>query len=404
MELDIEFLLKFNEEIVTEFRNKNLGSIFAVPVKVAKGQEIARVLEAGSAHKDGKKGIRYIVPKGVEVKSLLSGKLLHHEEKSSILSAIDGFLCARGGKLDITPHMEIEGDVGRDTGNLSSESTIIIKGGVAYDYKVESGADIEVFELVEGARLQAKGNVSLRGGVTGENKALITAGKNINVSFAQHCHMEAMGSIIVDGSLIDCDLSAGDKVVVSGVSALVGGVTRSRNGISVSKIGSEGGAATEVVIGYNPFYKIRHAEFERYCKEIAKKLAKAEKDAQFAARGLSLIIQYNPDDPMSCLMSMSDIARTKEDLQLDKSKKESYRRLGAALLSTVYLREVVRELESGERKAPDDKGNAKACLKVGRIAHPGVKISILDYSTTIDREYEMVKFVIQKDRICAVNL
>jgi len=404
MELDIEFLLKFDEEIVTEFRNKELGSIFAVPVKVAKGQKIARILEAGSAHKDGKKGIRYIVPRGLEVESLLSDKLLRHEEESSILSVTDGFLCARDGKLDIAPHMEIEGDVGRDTGDLSCESTIIIKGGVACDYKVESGADIEVFDLVEGARLQAKGNVTLKGGVTGENKALITAGKDIKINFAQHCHMEAMGSIIVDGSLIDCDLSAGDKVIVTGVSALVGGVTRSRNGITVSKIGSEGGAPTEVVIGYNPFYKIRHAEFERYCKGIVKKLAKAEKGAQFAARGLSHIIQYNPDDPMSCLMSMSEMARAKQDLRLDKSKQESYRRLGADLLSTVYLREVVRELESGERKAPEDKGNAKACLKVGRIAHPGVKISILDYSTTIDREYEMVKFVIQKERICAVNL
>ncbi len=405
MGFELQFLLPFNTKIVDKLKYETLSEFLTLPVQVSKGQTIARALEAGSPDTEVTEGVLFSIPGGQNVNQIISENIsVSKDDKAAIVSKADGYLCARDEKLLVTKFCEVFGDVGPLTGDIRFPASIRIHGAVQTGYKVESDENIEALGLAEGAQLRAKGSVALKGGMAGVQKGKAIAGKDLHIKFAQQCQLEAGGSIIVNGPLMDCDLSAGGKVVLRGAATLVGGVTRSKMGITVPKIGSEGGAPTEVELGYNPHYARIEAERDEKIKISKKELTRGKKDAQFAALEFAEIMEYDADDALSGIMSMSDLVREDKVSTFDTDKKEKFNRLGAALLSIVHLREAILEMARDKNEGLREKGYANAFLRVEKIAHPGVKISMLGHTMALDKEYEMVKFVVRDGKIEPVYL
>ncbi len=172
------------------------------------------------------------------------------EEGDELYSDIDGVVCRDNDKISVTDVFTNAGDVNFASGNIRSDTTILVKGGVLSDFIIESQHDIHVDKLVEGATIRAVGNIYLPGGVQGDNKAYISAGGDVVAKFVNNATIEANGNVIVNGAVTNSTIRSMGKVIVSGSKAVVmGGRIFAEHGIEASTFGSEIGAKTELVLG-----------------------------------------------------------------------------------------------------------------------------------------------------------
>ena len=400
MGAQLEFVLPFNTQVIDKPEYKTLSEFLVLPVHVGQGEVIAKIVKSKGVLSGEENSVLFSIPDGQGVQAILSRNVaVSDKDKTALVSEIDGYLCAQDEKLVVTKLCEIYGDAGPLTGDMDFPSSIRIHGAVHTGYKIESGGSIEVLGLVEGAQLKAKGSISLKGGIAGVDEGIAQAGKDIYAKFAQQCRMESGGSIVIDGPSMDCDLNAGKQIVIRGGAALVGGFTRSKMGLSVAKIGSEGGTPTEVELGYNPSYARKKAELGEMLEKFKNELSEKKKEAKFAMNEFTGVVEYRSDDPLSAVRGMSELVRDKGLSEYSSEKKEKFQRLGATILKVAHLRETVREIAGDSGEVPAEKGYAKTCLKVEKIAHPGVKITMLGHTMLLDREYESVKFAVKDNKI-----
>lgn len=403
MPADLQFLASFDERFVKDVRYKRFEDFLSFPVQVNKGDQVARKLPADGPSPDGREGVRVAIEDGTELDSLIAERLGLSSDGESIISLADGYLCARGGKLSVTKALEIFGDATpTTTGNLSSIASIRVHGGVSGSVEIHSESSVEVLELVEEAWITARGNVLLKGGVTGGGKSVIKGDKDVYVTFAQQATIEAMGSFVADGPLLDCSISAGEQVVVRGSGSVVGGVTRARKRIQVPKAGSEGGAVTEIELGYNPFLAQARKERSQALEQARDEMEKREKAIQFGLREFAGVFEYDANETLSTLMSMTEFARDGGPEELDDERKEKFLRMASAHLFVVYAKDAVNLMEKDLESMVSEKAFSGASLLVEKIAHPGVKVSIVGVCMTLDQEYEKVKFVLKDEEIAPV--
>lgn len=400
MSLDLEFLVSFDRKIVDKDRYERLEDFLTRPVPVRMGQVVAREMESGVTHSDGKRGTRLRLSGDARTADLLGENLsFSRDNPGEIVSGINGWLHAREGTLAVSDIFEVHGDVDLGVGDISTESAVRVHGGVTGGRKITSRGDVEILGLVEEAEVRAGGNVYLKGGMAGADNSLVLAGKDLYASFVQHGRVEAEGDIVVDGPIMGCDVSASGKVVQSGRGALVGGAARAREEISANNAGSEGAMPTEIILGYDPFESRRKAaEFKRL-NDLREELDTKEKEAAFAAASLGKLAPPAVDETLSAVFWMADEARAPKFENLGDETREKFNQLGATLLSVVWIR---GELARMEKSGVEEKGGKpfhSASLKVKGTAHPGVRISILGKSITLAKEYERARFSLKEGKI-----
>ena len=405
MEFDLEFLIPFNDTVVKKNLYTSLEEFLTLPVAVKKGSAVAREVESGKTHQDGKTGVRYRLPEGKRAGDITGrGLRASGEEEVVLLSLANGYLCARGDTLVVSSFFEIFGDVGPFTGNILTGAPVRVHGGIMDGYSVESAKDIEVLGLVEASNVKAGRNLALKGGMVGAEHGKAEAGANLYAKFAQQACLEAEGSITVDGPVMNCDCSASKKMTLRGRASLVGGVARAREEVTAPVVGSEGALNTEIILGLNPFEARRKEERAAKLSEYRMELEEKKKEAAFASDNLGELVKRRPGDPLSDIFSMSEIVRSGEAGRLDAPQKDLFDQLGAALLGIIHLEDDLKSLEAEEAgEGEEDKPYPGAFLKVENIAHPGVKVTILGQSMTLTREYERVRFIIRDGEIAAVE-
>ncbi|MBI4667120.1 MAG: DUF342 domain-containing protein [Nitrospinae bacterium] len=396
MGLELEFIIPFDETVIKKTRYFRLSEFLTRPIKVNSGQVLAREIEAGVVHPDKKVGVRFPLPAGVSTQDLLKGGLsMVKEPPQSVAATVDGYLSARDETLIVTKIMEIFGDVGPLTGNIETGSPVRIHGGITSGYRVESGGDVETLGLMEGASLKAGGNILLKGGFAGGGDGVAQSGKNIYSTYVQLGRLEAHGSIVVDGPVMNSDLSAGSQIVLRGRASLVGGAARARELISAPVIGSEGASPTEITLGDNPFKarlrEGRKAKMEKSRETIREK----ELEAKFASQHLAGLGRIPLEDPLAAVFTLSDIMRDGKVEGMDEPSQQYFKDLGGAVISIISEKERVAAGPETEDGGAEEQACPTATLKVEKIAHPGVVISILGVGITLDREYERARFILK---------
>jgi len=167
-----------------------------------------------------------------------------------LYSEIAGAVCREGDKIGISPIYQVQGDVSFKTGNVEYDESVVISGDIMTDFKVAAGQDLHVNGLVEGAVVEAKGNMILNGGVQGDDKAIIRAGGDITVKFVNNARLEANGNIYVKGSVIQSILKAKGSIILDEQKGVIqGGHTIAEKEIVATVIGSEIGVKTIVELG-----------------------------------------------------------------------------------------------------------------------------------------------------------
>ncbi len=212
--------------------------------------------------------------RAVLVKLKRGKNILINSEATELYSEIDGLVKLEDGKVVVHDTFEVAGNIGSSTGDVDFQGSIIINGNVMTGFKVVCKGDVEVLGVVEGATIEAGGNVTLHRGVQGMSNSRIRAGGNVMARYIENAEVIA-GGMIHSEAILHSTVSARGEIKVEGKKGMIsGGTVRSGIEISANILGSHMGTATNIEVGIDP---LMWEEYNELIKEIPKIKKESEK-------------------------------------------------------------------------------------------------------------------------------
>ncbi|HWT76160.1 MAG TPA: FapA family protein [Mobilitalea sp.] len=320
----------------------------------------------------GKPGIdvygTIIRPAKVNNRILRHGNKIHlSEDGLQMFSDVDGHVTLTDGRVFVSDTYEIPADVDTSTGDIEYEGNVVVKGNVITGFAVRARGDIEVHGVVEGAYLEAGGQIVLRRGMQGMNKGILRANGNIISKFIENSEVIAGGYVSTE-SILHSKVSAKGDIVVGGRRGFVtGGEIRSGSMISVKTAGSQMGTATLLEVGIDP--KITE-EF----RELEKKLASMMSDKDRLAQAVLLFRK-----------------KLEMGAQITNEKKEYLKQITQ---NNIILETQIKDA----RKRYDElkiemEANSSGMIKIQEAVFPGTKIVISNVIYFVREEVQHSRFV-----------
>ena len=271
------------------------------------------------------------------------------EDKLIMYAAIDGHVKYEDGKLSVYATYEVPDNVDNSTGNINFIGSVFVRGNVLAGFTIEAGGDVEVFGVVEGATIKAGGNITLRRGMTGNNKGVLIAGGNIVARYIENSTVQAANDLKAE-AIMHSDVKVGNRLELGGRKGLlVGGITRVGKEIDAKVIGSYLATNTVIEVGVDPNVR------ERY-KTVRTEMADLEENVRKADQAISILQK---------LESAGGLSEEKKTI-LEKS-------LRSKAFYEDKLREYKEEMMLLEEKLHSE---ANGRIKVQNYLYNGVKISI----------------------------
>ena len=345
---------KLNEDGSVDFHEMQLFTT------VHKGDVLAKL----TPHTLGEAGIsiygKKIPQNRPKVKPLKFGKnITQSEDQTTLTSDVDGNVTLVQGTVFVSSAYVVPANVDASTGDIEYDGNVQIKGTVKTGFTVKAKGDIEVDGVVEGATLEAGGNVIIKRGVQGMNKGFIKAGGDVCAQFFESAKVEAGGDVTA-GSILHSNVISGDKIIVRGKKGfIVGGVCMCSQYVEACTIGNKMVTRTEIKVGVKPelHEELKHlipkvneindkyAETESYLRVYKEKIKKGK---ELGGEDLKKVKVYNA---------------TLDELEEDREKLNE------------RLREIKTELEKG----------SKGSVKVAGSTFMGVSIFISKYSYMVKK-------------------
>ena len=295
-----------------------------------------------------------------------SNNVSRNEDKTELYSMVNGHVSLVSNQVFVSNVYDVE-DVGNATGNIDYDGTVNIKGNVNSGFRVYAKGDIVVGGVVEGAELEAEGEIILKRGIQGGGRAKIKAKGNIVAKFIEGATVSAEGYIRTESILLS-NVSAKGEVEVSGRKGFVtGGTVRSLSLITVKTIGSETGGSTRLEVGVDPVLKEQFNVLEKEITDIEDKMNKVHPVLVAFGKRIGKGEKLEVDK----MAQMRALTKTYSEMEADiKKKRKEYENIRECL-----------------------KMDVNACIKVTSMVYPGATISISDVSMTIKSRDQYCRFV-----------
>lgn len=298
-----------------------------------------------------------VKPRDVKkLKLQFSNNIELSEDKTTITALVNGHVCLVENKVFVSNIYEVE-NVDNSTGNIDYAGSVLVSGNVCSNFHVKAEGDIEVRGVVEGAYLEAGGDIIIARGVNGMSKGELKAKGNIIAKFLENVNAEA-GGYVEAGSIIHSKVMANTEINVSGKRGFItGGTVSASNSINVKNLGSPMGADTIVELGINPQLKAEFQELQKELLEINKVLKSIEPIISSASQKLAKGEKL-PPDKMKYIQTLANTS---------KQKAARYMQVNAK------LKEMQGMLDS----------NTNAKVTVSGEVYSGTKIIIADVAMTV---------------------
>ena len=196
------------------------------------------------------------------------------------------------GKISVMNVMEIKGDIDHTVGNIDCRGSVRVTGGVKAGFKLTIDGDLEVGGNVEDAQIHVKGNIMVKGGAFGERGGIIEAGGDITLKYAEGQRLLAGNEIQVGGEIVNCQVEAGQRVVVKGQRGkIIGGNVRARREIRAAVLGSEAGSRTDLQVAYDPEMMSRY-------HSVIKEIQRINEDSTRIKEALYVLYRLQMDNKL----------------------------------------------------------------------------------------------------------
>lgn len=338
-----------------------------------KGQVLARLFPEDPGEYGSTIYGERIKPRTVKKETLrFSNNISLSEDRQTITSEVNGHVTLVDGKVFVSDILEVK-DVDSSTGDIDYEGSVKINGNVCANFSVRAKGDIEVSGVVEGAYLEAGGDIIITRGMNGMIKGTLKAGGNIVAKFIENAKVHADGYISTE-SILHSDVYAATEILVSGRRGFItGGKVSAMNLVRVKTLGSSMGADTVVEVGVDPSIKQELTALQKQVAENKKTLDALYPVLSSMAQKLSQGVKLKPEQ----LKYLQDLIATEK---LKKQEQES------SIMRMKQLQVILDE-------------SANARVEVTGEVFGGTKICIADVSMVVKNSMSYCKFVKQQGEV-----
>lgn len=308
-----------------------------------------------------------IKPRTVKHDILRFGKnISQSEDKTELYALGSGSVSLVEGRVFVSTTMEVE-NVDTSTGNIEFDGDVIVNGNVCSNFSVKASGNVEVRGVVEGAEIEAGGNITIARGMNGMSKGVIRAKGNIIAKFIENATAQANGYVEA-GSLMHSNIMAGTEVHVDGRRGFISGGHVSATALVSGKIlGSEMGTDTVIEVGISPVVKKRYKEL----------LDQEEEDFKVIERAVPILEAARDKYLAGRELSEAQIDNVRNLAEVVKEKR-------------ITLSAVRAEIDELEMLMSEEK---QAQVIVEKIIYPGTKIVISDVSKIIKESVQYCRFI-----------
>ncbi|MBQ9136079.1 MAG: DUF342 domain-containing protein [Lachnospiraceae bacterium] len=288
------------------------------------------------------------------------------EDKTELTSRVNGHVTLVDDRVFVSNVLELE-NVDISTGNVEYEGSVNITGNVQSNFSVRAQGNVVVNGLVEGAYIEAGGDIIIARGMAGMNKGELKAGGNIVAKFLENTKATAGGYITTESILHSIIMANGEITVDGRRGFITGGHVCASNKINVKTLGSPMGTSTLVEVGINPEQKNRYAQLQKDVADMQKNLKNMD----------PIIVTFGQKRRQGVPISQEQL---KYLASLVKTREQIAPQLEMARREMEALQEVM-----------DQQGQAQVVVK-GEV-FPGVKIAIGEVSMVVQSNMEYCKFI-----------
>ncbi|WP_187395131.1 DUF342 domain-containing protein [Pigmentiphaga aceris] len=224
----------------------------------------------------------------------LAGTKIDEEDPNLLRAAIAGVPKLAGDRMTVDPVVSVEA-VDLTTGNINFDGSLQVRGDITAGMEVRVTGDIAVRGTIEAAHVEAGGDVKVNGGIIGVQSAAMTeeqdnpslriahivAGGSIKARFMVSAFVSAGKSISAEREIRQCEVLAGESVVVgrpgSRDGSIIGGKVRALKSIRAGRAGAPSGTPTMIQAGVNPHAAGKLAEVEKSRVRLLEEKSKLDK-------------------------------------------------------------------------------------------------------------------------------
>lgn len=191
------------------------------------------------------------------------------EDGLKLLSMVDGHAELIDGAVFVSDIYSVD-NVDTSTGNIEYHGNVEVKENVCENFSIKTDGDVFVKGVVEGAVIEAGGNIVIARGMHGQNKGKLIAGGNVIAKFLSAAEVKAEGFVEAE-QILNSKIWAGTEVnAEAGKGLITGGKVSARKAVNVKNVGSPMGTATIVEVGSDPEKKKRLAYLQKDVGEKSK--------------------------------------------------------------------------------------------------------------------------------------
>ena len=186
--------------------------------------------------------------KGRELQHLTCKGVTLEPDKKTYIASMDGKIEYKGDGLEVTDIL-VQESVTQATGNVEFNGSVYVRGEVGDGAIIRAEKDILVDGFVEGAVLEAGGDIILRKGNNGDGRGRLRAKGSIMGRFFERANVKA-GKHINANYCLNSELWADGRIEIAGKNgSLAGGSAYAAQGINAFNIGNAAGIKTGISVG-----------------------------------------------------------------------------------------------------------------------------------------------------------
>lgn len=227
-------------------------------------------------------------------------------------------------KITVLNLLEIDGDVDFKTGNIKFDGFVNIKGTIADGFYVEATRDIEINGIlgighVRGV-VSTEGSIVIKGGIASRTGSMIKAKTNIFTKYVENATLICGEKAHIGYYIINSTVSAREVIIESANGHIIGGNVRAKIKTVVPIIGTEMGKRTVVEIeGFD------RNQVNEELQALTQRLSEIKEDQQ---RAKLLIVQLsgkgqvNPELRKECENMIYKLTAMKEEIKTLEEKRK----------------------------------------------------------------------------------
>ncbi len=138
---------------------------------------------------------KVILPREVKTTKLHYGRRIRFEKAEdgteAIYSEVNGHVSLVGNDVFVSDVLEVE-NVDISTGNIDYNGSVQVNGNVCSNFSVRAKGNVDIHGVVEGAAVEAGGNIIIVRGMNGMGKGVLKAGGNVVAKFLESATVETV--------------------------------------------------------------------------------------------------------------------------------------------------------------------------------------------------------------------